>query len=203
MAFFNVSNQLLQIDTGKVRTYLYNQSGAFAPWAGLGENQVLGQRYFGVANSSAVNPSGAPAIFMLVKYQSTGKPAPVAGPAPVYWVDETYTTVTGVTSEALCTLNGAAGYLMPNTTDIPGLTDAMLEGSLCLIQIGGQLSGAYGPTGGTAGVGNLIVPIAGNWTSQGVVQSATAGGVACRSLGVQTTALASGLCNVLVNSDII
>ena len=203
MAIFGVSNQLLQIDTGKVRTYLYNQSGAFAPWAGLGENQVLGQRYFGVSNSTAVNPSGAPAIFMLVKYQSTGKPAPVAGPAPVYWVDETYTLVTGVESEALLGLNGAAGYLMPNTTDISGLTDAMLEGSLCLIQVGGQLSGAYGPTGGTAGVGNLIVPAAGNFVTNGVAVSNTAGGVTARSFGVQATAISSGLCDVLVNSDII
>ena len=203
MAIFNASNQLLQIDTGKVRTYLYNQSGAFAPWAGLGENQVLGQRYFGVANSSAVNPSGAPAIFMLVKYQSTGKPTPVAGPAPVYWVDETYTLVTGVESEALLGLNGAAGYLMPNTTDISGLTDAMLEGSLCLIQVGGYLAGAYGPTGGTAGVGNLIVPAVGNFVTNGVAVSNTAGGVTARSFGVQATAISSGLCDVLVNSDII
>ena len=51
MAFFNPSNQLLQIDTGKVGTYLY-QPGT-GPWAGLGENQVLGQRYFGVDNVTA------------------------------------------------------------------------------------------------------------------------------------------------------
>ena len=42
MAIFNPSNQLLQIDTGKASTYLYNPSLGFAPWAGLGENQVLG-----------------------------------------------------------------------------------------------------------------------------------------------------------------
>ena len=56
MAFFNPSNQLLQIDTGSVSTYLYNPTTGFAPWAGLGENQVLGQRYFGVtATSAAIN----------------------------------------------------------------------------------------------------------------------------------------------------
>jgi hypothetical protein len=203
MAFFNVSNQLLQIDTGKVRTYLYNQSGAFAPWAGLGENQVLGQRYFGVTAASAVNPSGSPAIFMLVEYKSTGKPSPVAGPAPVYWVDNTFTLVTGVESEALLGLSGAAGYLMPNTTDISGLTDAMLEGSLCLIQVAGYLSGAYGPTGGTAGVGNQIVAASGNFVTNGVVVSNSTGGTSSRPFGVQMTAISSGLCDVLVGTDII
>lgn len=205
MAFFNVSNQLLQIDTGVVRTYLYNPTLGFAPWAGLGENQVLGQRYIGIAAGSvtASNPSGSPAIFMLVKYESTGKPAPVAAPAPVYWVDNTFTTVTGVESEALLGLSGAAGYLMPNTTDISGLTDAMLEGALCLIQIGGYLSGAFGPVGGTPGVGNLIVPATGNFQSSVVAVSASTGGVSARTFGVQMTALSGVLCDVLVNSDII
>ena len=212
MAIFNAANQLLQIDTGAARTYLYNPSLGFAPWKGLGENQVLGQRYIASVNATsgvntaALNPSGAPAIFMLVEYKSTGKPAPVAGPAPVYWVDETYTLVTAVESEALLGLNGAAGYLMPNTTDISGLTDAMLEGAYCLIQVGGYLQNAWGPTTGTAGVGNLITPLAGNWASQNVVASATAGGAACRPFGVQATAITTtpiaGLCDVLVMTDI-
>jgi hypothetical protein len=213
MGLFSVSNQLLQIDTGVVRTYLYNPTLGFAPWKGLGENQVLGQRYIASVNATSgvntavLNPSGAPAIFMLVQYKSTGKPAPVAGPAPVYWTDETYTTVSGVESEALLGLNGAAGYLMLNTTDYSGLTDALLEGAYCLIQVGGYLQNAWAPTSGTPGVGNLITPLAGNWASQNVVASATAGGVACRSFGVQATVITTtpiaGLCDVLVNCDII
>ena len=91
MAIFNPSNQLLQIDTGKVGTYLY-QPGT-GPWAGLGENQVLGQRYFAVDNVTATNPSGAPRIFMLVQYLSTSaittaNLTTAAAPAPVYWTDE-------------------------------------------------------------------------------------------------------------------
>jgi hypothetical protein len=203
MAIFGVSNQLLQIDTGKVRTYLYNPSLGFAPWAGLGENQVLGQRYFGVTGSGAANPSGAPAIFMLVQYKSTAQPTPQTAPAPVYWTDETYTTVSGVYTEGLLGPNGTAGYLMVNTTDLTTLTAAILQGSYCVIQVAGQLVGAYGPTSGTAGVGNLITPLTGNFQSQNVVASNTASGPACRPFGVQSTALASGLCDVLVNCDII
>lgn len=205
MAIFNVSNQLLQIDTGKVRTYFYNSSlsNLQGPYAGLGENQVLGQRYIGVTNATVTNPYGAPAIYMLVTYKSTGKPAPVAGPAPVYWTDNTFTVVSGVESEGVAGLASTAGYLMPNTTDISGLTDAMLEGALVLIQVAGYLKAAYAPTGGTAGVGNQIVPASGNWVSNGIAVSNSANGTSCKPLGWQLTAVASGLCDVLVDADII
>ena len=201
MAFFNVSNQLLQIDTGKVRTYLYNSSiSPIAVYAGLGENQVLGQRYFGVTNTSPSNAFGSPAIFVLVQYQSTANPAPVAAPAPVYWTDDTYTKVSGVAAEALVNPQTIAGYLMPNTTDISGLTATQLNGSLCLIQVAGYLKGAYGPTAGSPGAGVWIVGTSGNWAST-TSASGTAPGY--RSLGVQLTAVSGGVCDVLVNSDII
>src|ERR1700691_6128301 len=104
MAILNVSNQLLQIDTGKVRTNLYNSTTAFAPWAGLGENQVLGQRYIGTTNTQVPNANSSPAIFMLVQYLSTSaittaNLTTAAAPAPVYWTDNTFTTVTGITTE--------------------------------------------------------------------------------------------------------
>src|SRR5262249_43364743 len=55
-----------------------------------------------------------------VRYSSTANPATVAGPAPVYWTDETFTVVTGVFSEGLVaatgSANSAAGWLLPNTT---------------------------------------------------------------------------------------
>lgn len=200
MAIFNVSNQLLQIDTGKVLTYLYNPTLGFAPWAGLGENQVLGQRYFAVVNSTAVNPSGAPAIFVLAKYLSTAQPAPVAAPAPVYWTDETYTTVSGVESEGSgLGINSVAGYLMVNTTSVPTLTAAILQGSYVLVQVAGYLPGAYGPTTG-GGAGASIVGSAGNWTSTAIAAGTAPTG---RTIGYQVTAISSGLCDVLVNSDII
>lgn len=205
MAFFNPSNQLLQIDTGNARTYLYNPalSSAGTMYSGIGENQILGQRYFAITNTTAQNPAGAPAIYMLVQYKSTGKPAPVAGPAPVYWTDNTFTTVSGVESEGLAGYASSAGYLMVNTTDYSGLTDADLEGAQVLIQVAGYLKGAYGPTGGTAGVGNQIVPAAGNWVTNGVVSSNSANGTSAKPFGWQLTAVASGLCDVLVDTDII
>ena len=171
MAIFNISNQLLQIDTGVVGTYLYQpQTG---PWAGLGENQVLGQRYVGVGNVTAANPSGAPRIFMLVEYLSnsaitTANLTTAGAPAPVYWTDETYTTVSGISTEGLG-LNFVAGYMLVNTVTGVGLggsalTAAILVSSYMLIQVAGYLKGAYAPTSGTQGVGNWIEGVAGTLT---------------------------------------
>lgn len=198
MSLFGLNNQLLQIDTGNPRTYLYNSSLALSIYAGIGENQVLGQRY---ANSlsTVTNPSGAPAIYMLVKYSSTANPTPASAPAPVYWTDETYTTVTGVSTESLLGLNGVAGYLLLNTTDLTTLTATMLNGSLCLIQIGGYLKNASGPGSG-GGATNWLIGAATNFASSGV-SAGTAPGY--RPLGIQATAVASGVCDVLVNCDII
>lgn len=209
MAFFNPSNQLLQIDTGAVGTYLYNSSTAFAPWAWLGENQALGQRYFGVGGVTAANPSGAPRIFMLVQYLSTSaittaNLTTAGAPAPVYWTDETYTTVTGITTESLG-INFPAGYMLVNTTTGIGsggsaLTAAALVGAQILIQVAGYLKGAYNALTGTAGAGNWIEGYAGTLSSQYVVAGTAPG---YKPFGIQATAVASGLCDVLVNCDTI
>ena len=202
MAFNNPSNQLLQIDTGNALTYLFNPSLSNVPlYANLGENQVLGQRYFATVNATAVNPSGAPAIYMLVKYSSTAQPSPSAAPAPVYWTDETFTTVSGVSTESLGGLNLVAGYLLPNTASISGLTAAMLQGAYVLIQVGGLLQGAVAPGSGTLGVGNTIIAAAGNFSSAAVAAGTAPG---YEKLGIQLTAASNGLCDVLVKSpDII
>ena len=221
MAFFNPSNQLLQIDTGVASTYLYNSSSAFAPWKGLGENQVLGQRYYAAvnttsgANSAAANPSGAPAIYMLVQYLSTSATTTgnlQAAPAPVYWTDETYTTVTGITTEALggTTLGLAfpAGFMLLNTATGYGnagtaLTAAALVGAQILIQVAGYLPQAYMSSSNNAGIGAWIVPSAGTFSSAFIAAGSAA---TYQPFGRQASvlsALKSGLVDVLVGCDII
>ena len=215
MAIFNPSNQLLQIDTGTASTYLYNSSSAFAPWKGLGENQVLGQRYFAEVNATAVNPSGAPAIYMLVQYLSTSAITTgglVSAPAPVYWTDETYTTVTGITTEALggTTLGLAfpAGFMLLNTTTGYGnagtaLTAAALVGSQILIQVAGYLPQAYMSSSANAGIGSWIVPSAGIFTSAFIAAGSS---TTYQPFGRQASvlsALKAGLVDVLVGCDII
>jgi hypothetical protein len=207
MAIFDVSNQLLQIDTGKVRTNLYNSSTAFAPWAGLGENQVLGQRYIGTTNTQVPNANSSPAIFMLVQYLSTSaittaNLTTAAAPAPVYWTDNTFTTVTGITTEGIgaTTLGLAfpAGFMMVNTTDLTSLTAAQLVGAQILIQVSGYLKGAYMSSSSNAGIGAWIVPSAGTLSSAFIAAGSAS---TYQSFGRQLTALSSGLCDVLVGCD--
>jgi hypothetical protein len=202
---FNITNQLLQIDTGMTRTYLFNKSlSPISVYANIGDIQVLGQRYVGAVNPTPANPAGAPGYFQLVQYLSTsalttGNLTTFGGPVPVYWTDNTFTTVSAISTEGLG-LNFAAGYLMLNAVSLPTLTAAMLLGAQCIIQVGGYLKGAYGPTAGTAGIGNWIVPVAGTGTTTGVVAGTAPG---YQPFGRQLTAVASGLCDVLVGTDII
>ncbi len=210
MAFLNPSNQLIQIDTGSALTYLYNPTqglGNIAAYQGIGENQVLGQRYFG-ANYTTANANGSPAIYVLVQYLATSATTlaqwqTANAPAPVYWTDTTFTTVTGVESEGLMSTTASpaavAGYWMPNYASLPNVTLAQLLGAYGLIQVAGYLAGAYGPTS-TPGVNYSIIGAAGNFASTGI-----AAGTAptYRPLGVQLSVIASGVCNVLVTSDII
>lgn len=206
MAIFSSSNQLLQIDTGATRTYLYNYSQSKVQvYSDIGEVQVLGQRYFGAgpATAGSVSTNLAPSIFMLVGYYSVGNPAPQSAPAPVYWTDNTFTTVTGVESESLLGLNGIAGYLMLNTTSVSTLTATILNGtsarpSQVIIQVAGLLTGAIAPASTVAG--DWIIGATGNWTPARVAQGTAPG---YRSYGVAATAVSGGLCNILLNCDVI
>lgn len=208
MAFLNPSNQLIQIDTGSALTYLYNPTqglGQIAAYQGIGENQVLGQRYFG-ANYSTTNYNGSPAIYVLVQMLSTSAMSlanwqTANAPAPVYWADQTYTTITALESESFGgtgSLQSVAGYWMPNYASLPNVTLAQLLGGWGLIQVAGPLTGAYGPTSGAGANNNIIGYATGAFGSAG-----TASAPATRAFGVQVTAVSSGLCNVLVNCDII
>jgi len=218
MAIYNPSNQLLQIDTGSASTYLFNPTlglGAITAYSGLGETQVLGQRYVAVTNATASNPDGSPAIYILVKYLSTSATTTAnlttaAAPAPVYWTDNTFTTVTGITTEGIggttLGLNFPAGFMLVNTTTGVGiagtpLTASLLLGSYILIQVAGYLKGAYMSSSSNAAIGAWIMPVAGTFSSQFVTSSSTA--PTYQPFGRQLTALSSGLCDVLVSCDII
>jgi hypothetical protein len=201
MAWFGPSNQLIQISTGSTRTQFYNKSQSpIQVYADIGNVQVPGQRYFSLTNTTPANPFGSPSIYMLVNYLSTSALTTgnlAAGPAPVYWTDNTFTTVTGITTESLG-INFPAGYMMLNTTDLTTLTAAQVVGAQIFICVAGYVKGAFAPTSGTAGIGNFIEPLAGTFSSQSVV-AGTAPGYTL--LGRQLTAIASGLCDVLVNGE--
>jgi hypothetical protein len=116
----------------------------------------------------------------------------------VYWADSTFTVVTPILSESYTnSAQSIAGYWLPNYASLPNLTLAQLLGSIGLVQVAGFLPGAWGPTSGAGANVNII----GSGTAFQSTGSASVSAV--RQLGVQLTAAVSGLCNVLVQSDII
>jgi hypothetical protein len=140
----------------------------------IGEN-ALGNVY-GVVDTVALNPVGSlwmiPAAsvqggltlptthgygsFLTVKYlqyKSTANPAMVTGPAPVYYTDETFSTVTGRYSEGNPASTGevcsVAGWLLPNTGTVTGIglgtgvSAALLNGNYVFVAVEGFVPSAY------------------------------------------------------------
>ena len=67
-----------------------------------GASQLLGSLYQAplVPTNSAANGGGLNSYLKYVRYNPTTSQTIQAGPALVYWKDETFTTVTGLASEA-------------------------------------------------------------------------------------------------------
>jgi len=160
---------------------------------------------FSTTAGSSTAGFGAPSVFKYVYFYDASALTGTMqnAPAPVYWIDESFTTITGNAADAYYTAGGAcvAGYLMPNTTAL-GTSNtgaqwyAQLSQSYVWIQTAGFLSQAYAPTTQTsAGQGNYIYgATTGSWAS--IVNTSVAN--SSRVLGIQWTAIASSLCDVLV-----
>lgn len=123
-----------------------------------GASQILGSLYFAPLDPSHVNVGGAGLQngFKYVRYNPTASQVIQAGPALVYWKDETFTTVTPLSTEAYLPAlqsSGIAGWLLYNTTTTPGATASVINGNLCWIQVAGFIPGAYSSAATTAGVG--------------------------------------------------
>lgn len=127
-------------------------------------------------------------------------------PAPVYYIDESFTTVTSNAANAFFTTGGAcvAGYWMPNTTALGASQTAaqwyaQFVQSYGWLQIGGLLVGGLAPsTVGSNAAGNYITGLTtGSWVSTTNASQP----VSSRVLGVQWTSITGGLCDVLVGGD--
>jgi hypothetical protein len=114
--------------------------------------------------------------FMTVKYvlyygASTSSTI-VNGPGPVYYTDETFTTVSAVYSESVALDAGCAGWLLPNSGTVTGSgigttlwTSAVLKnnglGSWVFIAVEGFVPKARLTAGA---IGNSVAGASGSWT---------------------------------------
>ncbi len=142
-------------------------------------------------------------VVRYVRYNSTANPNLLAYPAPVYWTDETFTTVSGVFSEgnpaATGNLNSFAGILLPNYTSL-GLTAAAaataLNGNFCYILTKGVVPAAYVP--GSTAIGDALVGTSGNFT---LARVASGTAPTSRFLATALTAISGGTADILVDTD--
>ena|ERR1700677_3034649 len=154
---------------------------------------------FSTTSGAGTSGYGAQPVYKYVYFNAVTAPTAQIAPAPVYWADETFTIVTSHTADnTLAAGITGAGYWMPNTTALGTSNTAaqwgtQFQGSYGWIQIGGLLPGALAPTTGNA-VGDYIYGSAGDWTST----AATTIGASSRVIGIQWTAIAATLCDVLV-----
>jgi hypothetical protein len=157
---------------------------------------MLGDLYFVPPNAALPpgNGGGAGLVLKYVRYQSTTNAAVVAGPAPVYFTDQTFQTVSGTSTEGFAGLNSVAGLLLPNSTSISGLTAALLNGNFVWIAVAGWVAGCIAP--GSTVAGDAIIAAAGNFTPARVAANTAPTN---KLLGWATSAVSSGLCNILLD----
>jgi len=126
-----------------------------------GARNPLGTTYYipppscGSLTLPSVAGYGAGLWVRYVLYKSTANPAMAAGPAPVYYTDNTFTTVSGKFTEGVIASKSvsAAGWLLPNTGSVAGvgvgsaISATILNnggnGSFVFVGIAGFIPSAY------------------------------------------------------------
>lgn len=137
MGQYGPCDYTVQVTTGNFRTTMDKFD---ANKLNNGAVNTLGCAYYdnGPQPPLVANVNGVVTKYRYVRYNSTANSVAVqAAPAAVYWTDATMTTVTGKVSEALGAQGFPAGLLMPNSTDITGLTAALLNGNFVWIAVAG------------------------------------------------------------------
>ncbi len=154
----------------------------------------IGTRFAQVLSLNA--PGKEQTILRYVQYVSIATPAPVAFPAPVYWTDLTFSKVSGVTTEGMG-LSFLAGWLLPNTTTIAGLTAAQLNNQFCWIAVGGYVAGAFMGTATPAKGDTIVGAAAGNW-AVGSIAAGTA--ITSKPCAFAVTAEAGTIADIIITS---
>jgi len=167
-----------------------------------GALQPLGSIYQAPLNPGATSTTGIGQnnYFKYVRYNPTVSQNFLAGPQLVYWKDKTFTTVTGLGSEALST-NLIAGWMLFNTTTTPLATGqtaaqqaALVNGNFVWIQVGGYLPGAYVTTGTAAG--GVIIGASSTFGATGYI--APGSNVTNEVAGLVVTAASSNLSDLYI-----
>ena len=162
MAQFGASIQTAQVTSGNFQTTVDPYVSGYAGYPNNpGERSIPGAAYYDSTGSFS-NPWGAPGKYRYVRYYDSANTAitTLTAPAPCYWTDNTFTTVTPVYSQSPGGINGVAGLIMPNLTALPslvlatsgtGIGQTPLNGNWIWICVGGYVSSVLGAASMAAG----------------------------------------------------
>jgi hypothetical protein len=168
-------------------------------------------QYWGSGNSTTplatTHGYGSGLWCKYVLYASTTNPAMQAGPAPVFYVDETFTTVSGSATDSLGSATVApsfcAGWLPLNTGSVTGvgvgsaISATILNnsgnGSYVWLILAGFIPSAYLSAGTTAGL-QLSAAASANWS---VVATAVGTAAVNKPIGYTLAAPSSNIGDVM------
>jgi len=194
-------------DTTKPNNGARNPLGsiAFIP-APSESSQYYGSGNLGGTLTGSSNGYGSGLWCKYVLYKSATNPAMVAGAAPVVYIDETFTTVSGSDTDSLGSATIApsfcAGWLPLNTGSVSGIGVGSLisatilnnggNGSYVWLILAGFIPSAYLSTGATAGL-QLSMAASANWS---VVATAVGTPAVNKVIGYTMTAPSSNIGDV-------
>ena len=170
-----------------------------------------------VLANNARNPLGTkhydPAIpfkaWRYVRYQSTANVAVQAGPAVVWWTDNTYTTVTSTVASEAMSRSQVAGILAMSTAaasgPLAGLTGAaaatLLNGNFVFVQVCGHLAGCL--VAALTDVGDYGFATQANWGTTGGFSRVQEGlAITDRPVFFAETAVGAGVADVFITVEI-
>lgn len=210
MAQFGASIQTAQVTSGNFQTTVDPYVSGYAGYPNNpGERAIPGAAYYDSTGTYS-NPWGVPGKYRYVRYYDSANSGAgtaltnLTAPAPCYWTDNTFTTVTPIYSQSWG-INGLAGLIMPNTTAITGLVvsaattgQTNLNGNYIWICVGGFVSSVVGISG--IGAGDAIIGSTGAFTP-GKISAGTQ--FTYRVLGFATNAVSTSpyLVNMLVTLE--
>lgn len=179
-------NNAIQVSTGNVRTTV----DVFdATKVNNGQANQLGASYLDPVTGCK---------YRYVQFKATATPAIQATPAAVWWVDAAKTQVTPTKSEAYAASPSfAAGLLMPNSTDVTGLTTAKLQNNFVFIAVAGVVAGV---ASAAAAAGDKLMATQTDWTTTGGFGKVANGAAATDKVVAYAKAASADAVDVVVES---
>jgi len=210
MAQFGATIQTAQVTSGNFQTTVDPYVSGYAGYPNNpGERAIPGAAYYDSTGTNS-NPWGVPGKYRYVRYYDTANSGAgtaltnLTAPAPCYWADNTFTTVTPIYNQGTWGPNSVAGLIMPNTTAITGLVvsgattgQTNLNGNYIWICVGGFVANAVGVA--SIGAGASIIGSTAAFTPGYVAP----GSFTYRVLGFATNAVSASpyLVNILVTLE--